>query len=168
MYTLRNGLLMDIVPYIESHASSIAINLFDGLEVNIVIQQRAELLAPGPDEIWSVCAVIEEQVVGICTGVRKRWFGERHRIEMVQVVVHDKHQGVGIARLMMGNIAKHFLNRGVELVQISVEATNEQAITAYERIGFREFGVLTRGLKHNDEYSDEIMMVTDIQGLLNT
>jgi len=157
-YILGNNLTVQIQQYNISHAESISKNLFDGLQVDIIIQQREQLLAPGPEEVYSVCCILEEMVIGVCTGVRKRWFGERHRIEMVQVVVKDEFRGLGIARFMMAEIAKHFKKYEVEIVQISVEATNANAIAAYERIGFVRFGVLENGLRHNDKYFDEIMM----------
>jgi ribosomal protein S18 acetylase RimI-like enzyme len=166
MHSLRNKIAVTVVPYNDTYAPSIAAELFEGVPTDVVVKQRAELLSPGPEEIWSVCAVIDERVVGVCTGVRKRWYGERHRIEMVQVVVDEKYQRLGIARLMMQNIAEHFLSRKVEYVQISVESSNEQAIIAYEKIGFEKFGVLVRGLKHDESYSDEVMMVTGLHRLL--
>ncbi len=150
---------MEIQPYEERHASSIVEGLFTGVDVEVFIKQRRELLSPGRDEVFSVSCVAESKVIGVCTGVRKRWYGERHRIEMVQVVVHESFQRMGIARLMMQVVAKHFAVRGVEMVQISVEGNNSRAIKAYERIGFARFGMLKHGLKYaGDKYSDEIMM----------
>lgn len=155
---LQNGATIEIKPYEDSFADSLARNLFQGVSIETIIQQRTDLLAPGPEEVYSVCVIVDSKVVGVCTGVRKRWFGKRHRIEMIQVVVKDEFHGLGIARFMMAEIAKHFKKYEVEIVQISVEATNANAIAAYERIGFVRFGVLENGLRHNDKYSDEIMM----------
>ncbi len=155
---LRNGATVEIRPYNDSFADSLARDLFQGVSAETIIQQRADLLAPGPEEVYGVCTISDSKVIGVCTGVRKRWFGERHRIEMVQVVVKDEFHGQGIARLMMMEIARHFKKHGVEIVQISTEATNEIAIMAYERIGYVRFGVLEKGLKHDNEYADEIMM----------
>ncbi|MDF1537287.1 MAG: GNAT family protein [Candidatus Thorarchaeota archaeon] len=155
---LRNGTTVEIKPYDDSFADSLAGNLFQGVSVETIIQQRADLLASGPEEVYSVCVIFNSEVVGVCTGVRKRWFGERHRIEMVQVVVKDDFHGQGIARLMMTEIAKHFKKYEVEIVQISAESTNAIAIAAYERIGFVRYGILKNGLRHGGTYSDEIMM----------
>jgi len=153
-------------PYEISHAQSIAVDLFDGLDTEIIIQQREDLLSPGPEEVYSVCCLSEDRVVGVCTGVRNRWFGERHRIEMVQVVVQDGFRGLGIARLMMREIVRHFSKIGVEIVQISVEESNTPALTAYQRIGFIKYGLFPNGLKHDSEYSNEILMAMTIEELL--
>ncbi|MCK4484019.1 MAG: GNAT family N-acetyltransferase [Candidatus Thorarchaeota archaeon] len=165
-YELKDGSRTRIEPYENRHADSIANDLFGGMSAEEVRQGRDGLIAPGPEEVLSVCALSGSKVVGVCTGVRKRWMGERHRIEMVQVAVAEDFQRLGIARLMMKAIAMHFVERGIEMVQVSTEGSNEKAIASYERIGFREFGVLKRGLKHGNRYADEVMMWMKIEDLL--
>ena len=160
----------DIVvkPYTKAHAKSIAEQLFSGVPEKVVREQREELLMPGPDEVFSVCALSGTDVVGVCTGVRLRWYGSKHRIEMVQVVVREDFRGRGVARQMMMKIAEHFSVRGIEIIQISAESKNEAAIKAYEKIGFRQFGKLKNGLKYDEtEYSDEIMMAAYIDLVLD-
>ncbi len=149
--------------YTEAHAKSIAEHLFGDVPEGVIREQRKELLMPGPDEVYSVCAISVTKVVGVCTGVRMRWFGSRHRIEMVQVVVDEKYRRKGIANQMMRKIAEHFTTRGIEIVQISVESENDVAIKAYEKIGFTQFGVLKDGIKYEDKYTDEIMMAAPIE-----
>jgi len=153
--------------YKKAHAKSIAEHLFTGVPEEIVRVQREELLNPGPDEVFSVCAISNGIVVGVCTGVRMKWFGSRHRIEMIQVVVQENYRGRGVAHQMMMNIAEHFSSRGIEIIQISAELNNEVAIKAYERIGFRQFGTLKNGLKYEKDYSDEIMMAAPIELLMD-
>ncbi|NHJ13039.1 MAG: GNAT family N-acetyltransferase [Candidatus Thorarchaeota archaeon] len=155
-----------IVEYSEEHAGSIAVHLFPGTSPEVIIGQRRELLAPGQEEVYSVCALEEDRVVGVCTGVRGRWYGSRHRIELVQVVVHDDYHRRGIARNMMAKIAKHFKAQGVEIVQVSVERRNTDAWEAYKRLGFKQIGILRRGLKVDDNYNDEIMLAADIDAII--
>ncbi|MFW9846908.1 MAG: GNAT family N-acetyltransferase [Candidatus Thorarchaeota archaeon] len=156
-----------IVAYLKDHARSIAEHLFEGVPEDVVLSQRDELLKPGPNEVFSVCAVSGSEVVGVCTGVRMRWFGSRHRIELVQVVVREGFRGLGIARKMMKTIASHFSTRGVEIVQISVDSSNTEAFAAYERIGFERFGFLKEGIKHNGKYGDEIFLASPISKILS-
>jgi ribosomal protein S18 acetylase RimI-like enzyme len=165
-YTLRDGNTVEVEYYQDSHAGSIATGLFQGVTVQTVVQQRQTLLAPGPEEVCSVCCLSGKEVVGICTGVRKRWSGERHRIEMVQVVVREDARGLGIAKHMMQEVAAHFKPYGVEIVQISAEASNEQAYVAYQKIGFETIGVFRRGLKYDDKYSDEILLSMAVLDLM--
>jgi ribosomal protein S18 acetylase RimI-like enzyme len=155
-----------IEAYADTHAKSIAEHLFVGVPEQVIRDQREELLNPGPDEVFSVCAISKGNVVGVCTGVRMKWVGARHRIEMVQVVVREGFRGRGVAREMMRAIAKHFSTRGVEIIQISAEASNADALRAYEGIGFQKFGVLRDGIKHDDQCNDEIMMAAPIVTIL--
>ena len=155
-----------VIPYSRKHTRSISEHLFDGVPEEIVQNQREELLRPGPEEVFSVCALCDAEMVGVCTGVRMRWAGSRHRIEMVQVVVRDGFRGRGVAREMMRSIAKHFSTRDVEIIQISAEASNMNALAAYENIGFRQFGILQDGLKYDNQRSDEIMMAAPIAAIL--
>jgi len=157
---------IQIIEYSREHAKLISEHLFEGIPEEMVQSQREELLKPGPEEVFSVCALHGREVVGVCTGVRMRWAGARHRIEMVQVVVHKSFRGQGVARLMMQSIATHFSTLGVEIIQISAEAGNVEAMRAYQRIGFKQFGNLHHGLKYDNEYSDEIMMAAPIAAIL--
>ncbi len=165
-YELKDGSRIHIEPYENRHAESIANDLFGGMSAEEVKLGRDGLIAPGPDEVLSVCALSGFKVVGVCTGVRKKWIGERHRIEMVQVVVAEDFQRLGIARLMMKVIAVHFAEIGVEMVQVSAEGSNEKATASYKRIGFKEFGVLERGLRHGNQYANEVMMWMKIEDLV--
>jgi len=165
---LQNNMKVEIGPYDKSLAESLANNLFRGVSTTTVIQQREELLAPGPEEVYSVCAVADTQVVGICTGVRKRWFGERHRVEMVQIVVHEGFRGLGLAKCMMKEISNHFMEYGIEIVEISVESKNEPALHAYTKIGFKQYGLLENGLKYNGECTDEIFLSMKLPALLES
>jgi ribosomal protein S18 acetylase RimI-like enzyme len=157
---------IQVVAYSTQHANSIAEHLFESVPEEVVRTQREDLLKPGPDDVFSVCALYESRVIGVCTGVRMRWAGSRHRIEMVQVVVSEQFRGRGVARKMMQSIAAHFSQRGVEIIQISTEAGNTDALAAYERIGFQRFGVLRDGIKHESQHSDEIMMAASIAAML--
>ena len=50
----KNGTIIEIEPYNESFAESIANSLFEGLSVEVIIQQRKDLLTPGQEEVYSV------------------------------------------------------------------------------------------------------------------
>ena len=55
----------------------------------------------------------------------------------------------------------------MEIIQISAEASNTDALAAYEKIGFQQFGVLQDGIKHDNQRSDEVMMAAPIELFLN-
>jgi ribosomal protein S18 acetylase RimI-like enzyme len=155
-----------VVAYSREHAKSISEHLFEGVPEEVVLSQREELLKTGPEEVFSVCALHGAEAVGVCTGVRMTWAGSRHRIEMIQIVVRDEFRRRGVAREMMQLIAEHFSTRGVEIVQVSAEHTNKEAIAAYQRLGFHQFGFLKDGLKFDGNYSDEVMLAAPICKML--
>jgi len=68
---------------------------------------------------------------------------------------------------MMREVANYFVKRGIEIIQVSSEGSNRNAIAAYKRLGFKEFGTLQCGLKYDDRYEDEVMMFIQIDQLLN-
>ncbi|MFW9932314.1 MAG: GNAT family N-acetyltransferase [Candidatus Thorarchaeota archaeon] len=166
-YILPNGKSLELKVYDDTLAGSMSRNLFQGISIETIVKQREDLLAPGREEVYSICALVENLVVGVCTGVRGRWFGERHRIEFVQAVVHEGFRSLGIARLMMKEIASHFKAYGVEIAEISVESDNHDAFLAYTKIGFIQYGILRSGLKYDDAYSDEILLAMPLSELLN-
>ncbi len=166
-YILPNDKSLEIKVYDDTLAGSISRDLFQGVSIETIVKQREDLLAPGGEEVYSICALVDRRVVGVCTGIRRRWFGERHRIEFIQVVIHEDFRSLGIARLMMKEIASHFKEYGVEIVEISVASDNHNAFLAYTKIGFIQYGILRSGLKYDDEYSDEILLAMPLSELLN-
>jgi hypothetical protein len=84
-----------VIAYSQEYAKSISEHLFEGVPEEVVRSQREDLLRPGPEEVYSVCAIVDSRVIGVCTGARMRWAGSRHRVEMVQVVVSDQFQRRG-------------------------------------------------------------------------
>ncbi len=165
--TLRNGTQIRIVHYRPEHAASIADTLFEDVPVDVIRQQREELLAPGEDEVISITALDGERAVGVCIGIRNRWYGERHRVGLLQIVVHEDYRGHGVARAMIGGVVRHFAQRGVELLTVDVEGENSVARTAYRRIGFVEYGELPKGLKFDGRYSTQVLMAVQITDLLD-
>lgn len=155
------------VEYSERLAKRIAQHLLTGVPPEVVHGQRVTLLAPGPDEVYSVCSLSNQVVVGICTGVRMKWHASRHRIELVQLVVHPDFQRRGIARQMIRAISEHFEERGAEILQVSADGGNQAAIEAYRRMGFVEFGRLQNGLKYDDRHADEVMMAAGVDAMLD-
>ncbi|MHA1771079.1 MAG: GNAT family N-acetyltransferase [Candidatus Thorarchaeota archaeon] len=165
--TVRNGTQIRIAPYRPEHAASIANNLFDNVPVDVVRQQREELLAAGEEEVISITALDGERAIGICIGIRGRWYGERHRVDLLQIVVHEDYREQGVAKAMIKEVARHFAQRGAELLTVNVEDENSVARTAYKRIGFVEYGELPRGLKFNKRYSTQILMMLPIKDILH-
>ena len=67
-------------------------------------------------------------------------------------------QGSGAASLLFEELVTHARDR-VELLQLTVGATNPRALRFYQKMGFSIYGVEQRALKQNGVYVDELWMV---------
>ena len=72
--------------------------------------------------------------------------------------VRDPARGTGLAGQLVDAVLAH-ARREVELVQLSVVASNDAARRLYERRGFERYGVEPRALKVDGRYLDEALMV---------
>jgi len=67
-------------------------------------------------------------------------------------------RGVGAGRRLGESVIDH-ARQSVELLQLSVVSTNAPALRLYAALGFSQYGVEPRGLKDQDRYFDEVLMV---------
>jgi RimJ/RimL family protein N-acetyltransferase len=79
--------------------------------------------------------------------------------ELSIIVGHreDRHHGYG-AEAIAVLLDYAFGERGLNRVGLSVFEFNEDAILAYEKLGFREEGRLRRALRRDDAFYDAILM----------
>jgi RimJ/RimL family protein N-acetyltransferase len=79
--------------------------------------------------------------------------------ELSVIVGHpdDRHQGYG-AEAMSMLLDYGFEELGLNRVGLSVFAFNEDAISTYEKLGFREEGRLREALKRDGAFHDAILM----------
>ena len=69
----------------------------------------------------------------------------------------DRHRGYG-AEAIDAILRYGFEELGLNRVGLSVFAFNEDAISTYEKLGFREEGRLRKALKRDDGFHDAILM----------
>jgi ribosomal protein S18 acetylase RimI-like enzyme len=67
----------------------------------------------------------------------------------------------GAGRQLVQAIIDHARPK-VEQLQLSVVSTNQPALRLYQSLGFQQYGLEPRALKHNGLYSDEILMFLDL------
>jgi RimJ/RimL family protein N-acetyltransferase len=79
--------------------------------------------------------------------------------ELSVIVGHreDRHHGYG-AEAIAVLLDYAFGERGLNRVGLSVFEFNEDAILAYEKLGFRDEGRLRRALRRDDAFYDAILM----------
>ncbi|HTD92268.1 MAG TPA: GNAT family protein, partial [Chitinophagaceae bacterium] len=68
--------------------------------------------------------------------------------------------GKGYGYKMVEAILSHSSRQGFKRIELSVALINERAIRLYEKLGFRQEGVLRKysHIAHGDQYLDEALM----------
>jgi RimJ/RimL family protein N-acetyltransferase len=105
-------------------------------------------------------ALIQEQLVGMIGIGRETGRKERHKgfIRSMYVVPARRGNGVG-RRLVSEALAFAASMSGLQQIILAVTAGNVAAITLYESMGFRPFGVAPAALLVDGVFYDEIQMV---------
>lgn len=83
----------------------------------------------------------------------------RHRAKIFTVYVNRDYRGRGIMDWLLGAIAYHARDQGIEQLHLDVGTYNASARRCYERNGFTVYGTEPRALKLGREYIDEYLMV---------
>ena len=82
---------------------------------------------------------------------------DSHKGWLRAMYVRPTHRRTGASRLLVQAILDAARPK-VEQIQLAVVSTNLPAIRLYQSFGFQQYGLETRALKHNNLYSDEILM----------
>ena len=101
------------------------------------------------------------ELVGIAAFTVKEGKKESHKglLRSMFVCSHARRAGVG-HRLVQ--VILEAGRKKVEIIQLAVVSSNQPAIRLYESLGFRQYGLEKRALKHNGQYHDEILMALDL------
>ena len=104
-----------------------------------------------------------DQLVGAVTCERDFRVKGRHigLVVGMMVLSHARGQGAGRA-LLTECIAGARRTPGMELLTLSVTATNRTAVGLYERAGFRRYGTLVHGIKLDGRYHDKDLMALNL------
>jgi ribosomal protein S18 acetylase RimI-like enzyme len=90
-----------------------------------------------------------------------RWAGYTPSFEHVAEMgtfVLPEYRGQGIGRALSEATLAFGREQGYEKLVIYVRATNQGAQAFYRKLGFSPIGVLTRQVKIDEQYDDEIVM----------
>jgi RimJ/RimL family protein N-acetyltransferase len=75
------------------------------------------------------------------------------------IYIRDSYRNLGLGTMLTRVFIEIAKKRGIEILQLSVHATNERAFHVYKKCGYRECGRLTRDVKFLDgTYTDRILM----------
>jgi ribosomal protein S18 acetylase RimI-like enzyme len=119
-------------------------------------------LGPQPGQ-FTLGAWIGDRLVGAITCERDPRRKVAHIVHLIGMMVLPEARGLGIGReLLRAFIAATSALTDVELITLSVTATNGPASALYEQAGFKRYGRLPRAVKLGDTYLDKDLMVLEL------
>ena len=115
------------------------------------------------EEGQTVAAVAEVKgaVVGLCTVDRKAPHREARHLGVLGILVARGSRGHGIGRELL-EFAIARCRGKFEMIELCLFASNVRARSLYRSVGFRTWGVLPRGVRRGDRYTDLEHMVLDL------
>lgn len=79
---------------------------------------------------------------------------KNHTAELFSVVVSKNHQQKGICRALINGAVEIAKKKYIEIITLSVRE-GTVADTVYQRIGFKQYGLLEDGIKDGEVYFNE-------------
>jgi len=119
---------------------------------------RAELIAPDPDEVTVLVIERAAVVIGAIQYGEER--DPQYRHASLDILLSRSTWGQGLGPEAMRTLARHlFTERGHHRLTTDPAADNARALRAYEKVGFRQVGILRqydRGA--GDRWHDGVLM----------
>jgi len=110
-----------------------------------------------------------EELIGMCGFITEKMFKTRHRGHITQMFVKENFGGQGIGgNLLQRSIELAFSNPIIEQITLTVVATNNRAISAYKKLGFKQYGILEDCIKNPNGYVADLFMVLSKADYKNT
>jgi RimJ/RimL family protein N-acetyltransferase len=106
---------------------------------------------------WVIICAFDGQLVACAGLIRNRHLKAAHKMHLWGMYVAPSHRGQGIAAAVLEAAKAHARSiPGVNWIQLA--AGSPQARRAYERAGFRPWGVEPDAMRHNGISVDETWM----------
>ncbi len=104
-------------------------------------------------------AFIEEDLIGTCGFIQESRKKKSHIgvISGMYVMPAYKSKGIG-KKLIEATISQAFENPEIEMITLAVAGSNTVAQTLYNKIGFKEYGRLSKYFKYKGEYETQVFM----------
>lgn len=118
-----------------------------------------ERLGVGNTEILG--AFRGEGLIGIAGFAVQQGPKTSHKGRLWSMYVRPASRNAGVGAQLVQSIFELACGR-VELIQLSVVKDNAGAGRFYSRLGFEEYGIEKKALKHKGRYYDEILMSKDL------
>jgi len=101
------------------------------------------------------------ELIGTASFTISSGLKESHKGLLRAMYVRPAARRMGAGRLLVQAVIATARQK-VEQVQLAVVSDNQPAIRLYQTLGFRPYGLEKNALKHNNQYSDEVLMSLDL------
>lgn len=107
-------------------------------------------------------AFIGDNLVG-SSDIELKNFVESH-VGSFGIIIAQKYRGEGIGEILTKTVIKEAKKnvKGLKIIILDVFSNNPVAQKLYKSIGFIEYGLLPRGVKHRGKFIDEILMFKNV------
>ena len=112
------------------------------------------------DEATVVAAEVDGRFVGQVEVTPRS--GRSKHVGVLGIALRDDYRGIGIGTELMREAETQARRLGLEIIQLSVFATNDKARHVYGKVGYRDVGAWPRGVKKEGVYVDEIIMSKEL------
>ncbi|QPC45937.1 GNAT family N-acetyltransferase [Mangrovibacillus cuniculi] len=130
-------------------------------DTNFVEKYRGRLATS--DEMFTIGYLEEEELVSVATFVRNSATKMRHRGDIYAVYTSSAVRGKGYAQQVMEFLLEEVSGLdGMEQVYLTVVEDNHAAVSLYEKLGFKVYGLDQRAMKADDRYLNEVLMVKEV------
>jgi ribosomal protein S18 acetylase RimI-like enzyme len=103
------------------------------------------------------------ELVGLCS-TRRREPSDLHHTGVLGIVIRDGYRGVGVGETLISEVLKECRRMGIWLVELEVLAINARAKRLYEKVGFKQVGVVPNKVLRDGKHIDIIAMYADLRG----
>lgn len=149
----------DIIEYLNIIASQTNNLTFSKDELKINELEEMQLINEIHNSSNSVMILAkdENKIVGMVSLSGESKAKTKHRSNLgVSVLKEYWHQGIG-SSLLAGAIG-YAIENDIEIIELEVVTTNENAIKLYEKFGFETIGIYENYFKIDNEYYDAKLM----------
>jgi RimJ/RimL family protein N-acetyltransferase len=109
------------------------------------------------DDSFAIHLMGEEEPIGVISLMNISEANDSAELSVIVGHSEDRHQGYGAEAIAL--ILRYgFEDLGLNRVGLSVFEFNEDAISTYEKLGFRKEGRLRKAVKRDDAFYDAILM----------
>jgi ribosomal protein S18 acetylase RimI-like enzyme len=136
--------------------------LYTGFESTFTMKQEGawleELLSEIRNgKIISVVAEVDGKIVGNGEIVRGEYKETKHHGRLA-LSIHGTHRGLGVGREMLRTLLAEARRQGLKNVHVEFLARNRQAVSAYEKAGFKEVGRIPGKVYRDHRLLDAMIM----------